>query len=123
MVRQMINEWLLWSFKVNASGFLSGGDWITFFLSDHCMEDAILQGCPKLEIYNSNFTINFGEWALGFCGEVYDKDNPSSLCLRDRPLQSVTSLDLSNRCIHNLVNKVSTSSLYSFFSPFSSFVN
>ncbi|KAH9804626.1 tubulin--tyrosine ligase-like protein 12 [Citrus sinensis] len=69
---------------------------------DHCMEDAILQGCPKLEIYNSNFTINFGEWALGFCGEVYDKDNPSSLCLRDRPLQSVTSLDLSNRCIHNL---------------------
>ncbi|KAH9804624.1 tubulin--tyrosine ligase-like protein 12 [Citrus sinensis] len=72
---------------------------------DHCMEDAILQGCPKLEIYNSNFTINFGEWALGFCGEVYDKDNPSSLCLRDRPLQSVTSLDLSNRCIHNLVNK------------------
>lgn len=118
MVRQMINEWLLWPFKVNASGFLSGGDWITFFFSDHCMEDAILQGCPKLEIYNSNFTINFGEWALGFCGEVYDKDNPSSLCLRDHPLQSVTSLDLSNRCIHNLVNKVSTSSPYSFFFPF-----
>ncbi|KAH9652703.1 tubulin--tyrosine ligase-like protein 12 [Citrus sinensis] len=72
---------------------------------DHRMEDAILQGCPKLEIYNSNFTINFGEWALGFCGEVYDKDYPNSLCLRDRPLQSVTSLDFSNRCIHNLVNK------------------
>ncbi|KAI9191719.1 hypothetical protein LWI28_012507 [Acer negundo] len=73
--------------------------------SDHHMEDAILQGCPRLEIYNSCFTRNFGEWALGYCGDVYGKDNPSSLHQSDHPLHSVTSLDLSDRCIHNLVNK------------------
>ncbi|KAL5768517.1 hypothetical protein ACOSP7_015062 [Xanthoceras sorbifolium] len=73
--------------------------------SDCHMEDAILKECSKLEIYNSRFTCNFGEWALGFCGDVYGKDNPSSLHQSDHPLQSVTSLDLSNRCIHNLVNK------------------
>lgn len=70
------------------------------------MEDAILQGCPKLEIYNSRFTRNFGEWALGFCADVYGKDNPASSHQGDLPLQSVTSLDLSNRGIHNLINKV-----------------
>lgn len=72
------------------------------------MEVAILQGCPRLEIFNSYFTSKFGEWALCFCGEVYVKDKPSSLQQNDHPLQSVTSLDLSDRCIHNLLNKVST---------------
>ncbi|XP_022731024.1 tubulin--tyrosine ligase-like protein 12 [Durio zibethinus] len=74
------------------------------------MEVAILQGCPKLEIYNSRFTCNFGELALGFCADVYGKDNPGSSHQGDLALQSVTSLDLSNRCIHNLINKA--------FSPF-----
>ncbi|KAK2645229.1 hypothetical protein Ddye_020424 [Dipteronia dyeriana] len=73
--------------------------------SDHHMDDAILQGCLRLEIYNSRFTRNFGEWAFGFCGDVYRKDNPSCLHQSDHPLQSVISLDLSDRCIHNLVNK------------------
>lgn len=72
------------------------------------MEDAILQRCSRLEIYNSHFTSNFGEWALGFCGGVYDKDNLGCVNQGDFQLQNVTSLDLSNRCIHSLVNKVST---------------
>ncbi|KAE8664349.1 hypothetical protein F3Y22_tig00112800pilonHSYRG00050 [Hibiscus syriacus] len=78
--------------------------------SDCGMEDAILRECPKLEIYNSSFTRNFGAWALGFSADVYGKDNPGSGHLGDLPLQSVTSLDLSNRGIHNLINKA--------FSPF-----
>ena len=74
--------------------------------SDGGMEDAILRGCPNLEIYNSSFTRNFGEWALGFCADVYGKDDPGSSHQGDLALQSVTSLDLSSRCIHNLINKV-----------------
>ncbi|XP_024017140.1 tubulin--tyrosine ligase-like protein 12 [Morus notabilis] len=70
------------------------------------LADKVLQGLPNLEIYNSKFTSNYGEWALGFCGEVYDKENPGSGKLQDDPsLQRITSLDLSNRCIHNLIDK------------------
>ncbi|CAK9138508.1 unnamed protein product [Ilex paraguariensis] len=69
------------------------------------MADTIFQGCPKLEIYNSRFTPNFGEWALGFCGGIYGKDNPGSAHQGGHPLRSVTSLDLSNRCIQNLIRK------------------
>ncbi|KAA8523324.1 hypothetical protein F0562_009747 [Nyssa sinensis] len=72
---------------------------------DDLMADTILQGCPRLEIYNSCFTHNFGEWALGFCGGIYDKDNPGCFHQSDCPLQSVTSLDLSSRHIHNLINE------------------
>lgn len=70
------------------------------------MEDTILQGCSRLEIYNSNFTSNFDEFALGFCGGVYGKENSGSIHRYGRPLQSVTSLDLSKRCIHNVRQKV-----------------
>lgn len=77
------------------------------------MEEKILEGCPELEIYNSRFTCNFGEWALGFCGGLYDKENPGSANQNDdRPLQEITSLDLSNRCIHNLIKKVWAPTLY-----------
>ncbi|KAK3040364.1 hypothetical protein RJ639_026769, partial [Escallonia herrerae] len=69
------------------------------------MAGIVLNGCPRLEIYNSCFTSNFGEWALGFCGGIYEKDNPISADQNDHPFQSLTSLDLSNRCIHNLINK------------------
>lgn len=79
------------------------------------MEYAILQGCPRLEIYNSRFTHNFGEWALGYCGDVYGKDNPSSLHQSDHCLHSVTSVDLSNRFICNLANKVC---MFLFIFPF-----
>lgn len=72
---------------------------------DGCMADTIFKGCPGLEIYNSCFTSNFGEWALGFCGGVYEKDNPCPIHQDNHPLQSVTSLDLSNRSIHSLINK------------------
>lgn len=67
------------------------------------MTDAILQAFPKLEIFNSHFTSNYGEWALGFCAGIYGKENPGSDA--GDQLQNVTSLDLSDRCIHNLNNK------------------
>ncbi|XP_059283863.1 uncharacterized protein LOC132037376 isoform X1 [Lycium ferocissimum] len=68
-------------------------------------EAVIIQGCPSLEICNSKFTSNYGEWALGFCGEIYDKDNAGCAHQRDHPSASVTSLDLSNRSIRDLINK------------------
>lgn len=79
------------------------------------MADAILQGCPKLEIYNSHFTANYGKWALGFCGGIYEKENPGYDLQGDRRLGSLTSLDLSNRSIHNLINKVSAVYHLTFF--------
>lgn len=72
---------------------------------DDQLADRVLQGLPRLEIYNSHFTAKFGGWALGFCGGVYEKDNPGSVHESDHQLESVSSLDLSNRCIHNLINK------------------
>ncbi|KAH0653127.1 hypothetical protein KY290_031414 [Solanum tuberosum] len=75
------------------------------FLEHSNSEAAIIQGCPSLEICNSKFTSNYGEWALGFCGGIYDKDNADCAHQRDHPLESVTSLDLSNRFIRNLMNK------------------
>lgn len=70
------------------------------------MTDRILQASPRLEILNSHFTRNFSEWALGFCGGLYEKDNPGHLHESNQhPLLGVTSLNLSNRCIHNLVDK------------------
>lgn len=70
------------------------------------MADAIFEGCSSLEIYNSCFTCNFGEWALGFCGGIYGKDNSGFSHQTDHPLGSITFLDLSNRSIHKLINKV-----------------
>lgn len=82
------------------------------------MADKVLQGSPDLEIYNSKFTPSYGEWALGFCGEVYDKENPGrSNPQDDASLQRITSLDLSNRNIHNLVNKVFTFSIFPLYIP------
>ncbi|KAM3693701.1 hypothetical protein ACJW31_07G003500 [Castanea mollissima] len=72
---------------------------------DSQLENRVLQGLPKLEIYNSRFTAKFGAWALGFCGGVYGKDNPGSIHEGDHQLESVSSLDLSDRCIHNLISK------------------
>ncbi|GFP85500.1 tubulin--tyrosine ligase-like protein 12 [Phtheirospermum japonicum] len=77
---------------------------------DNYLEDSILLNCPELEIYNSLFTPKYAHWALGFCGGLYEKDSPGDSYQSDNLLQSVTSLDLSNRCIHNLINKA--------FSPF-----
>ncbi|KAG8376229.1 hypothetical protein BUALT_Bualt09G0041300 [Buddleja alternifolia] len=74
-------------------------------IGDNYLEDAILLNCPELEIYNSRFTPKYGGWALGFCGGLYEKDNPEGSHQSDHPLQSVTSLDISNRCIQNLITK------------------
>lgn len=77
-----------------------------FLLSAKDLEARILGCCPELEIYNSKFTPKYGKWALGFCGGLYEKDNPGGSDESDHELQRVTSLDLSNRCIQNLISKV-----------------
>ncbi|KAK7281295.1 hypothetical protein RIF29_09135 [Crotalaria pallida] len=74
-------------------------------ICDGELSDAVVKELPELEIYNSVFTNNFGEWALGFCAGIYGKDNPGNVDQSDKPLQSVSTLDLSNRNIHNLINK------------------
>ncbi|CAA0807155.1 Unknown protein [Striga hermonthica] len=72
---------------------------------ENYLEDIILLNCPELEIYNSHFTPKYGHWALGFCGGLYDVSNPGGSCESDNQLQSITSLDLSNRGIRNLITK------------------
>ncbi|XP_019052172.1 PREDICTED: uncharacterized protein LOC104591044 [Nelumbo nucifera] len=69
------------------------------------MRNAIIQGVPRLEIFNSCFTSKFGQWAFGFCGGIFGKDNPGCFDNTAHALESLTSLDLSNRCIHSLFNK------------------
>lgn len=69
-------------------------------------EETVVQAFPKLEIFNSHFTSNYGEWALGFCGGIYGKDNPGCALENEHPLQNLTSLDLSNRGIRSFRNKV-----------------
>lgn len=87
----------------------------SFSSLDSNSEAAIIQGCPSLEICNSKFTSNYGEWALGFCGGIYDKDNADCAHQRDHPLETVTSLDLSNRSIRNLMNKVRPIQTFTYF--------
>lgn len=77
-----------------------------FTSSESELAGIVLKELLELEIYNSTFTSNFGEWALGFCAGIYGKDNPANADQADSPLQSVSDLDLSNRNIHNLINKV-----------------
>ncbi|KAK6941297.1 Tubulin-tyrosine ligase/Tubulin polyglutamylase [Dillenia turbinata] len=77
---------------------------------DGYMADTILQECSSLEIYNSRFTSSFSEWALGFCAGLYGKENPGCVNQRNHPLHGVTSLNISNRGINNLINKAFSSS-------------
>lgn len=79
---------------------------ICFDFSITDFEDAIIQGCPQLEILNSRFTRNYGDWALGFCGDIYVKENSGADCSGDGSFEGITSLDLSGRGIHNLIQKV-----------------
>ncbi|KAK7411851.1 hypothetical protein VNO78_03294 [Psophocarpus tetragonolobus] len=72
---------------------------------DSDLAGVILKELPELEIYNSTFTSNFGEWALGFCAGLYGNDNPGNADQADTPLHTVSDLDLSNRNIHNLIKK------------------
>ncbi|KAK1280292.1 hypothetical protein QJS04_geneDACA004914 [Acorus gramineus] len=48
---------------------------------------------------------NYTEWALGFCGGVYGIDNPGLLPYEYHSLEGITTLDLSDRCIHGLSTK------------------
>lgn len=70
------------------------------------MADVVLKELPELEIYNSTFTSNFSLWALGFVAGIYGKDNPGGTDQDDFPLRNVSSLDLSDRKIQNLINEV-----------------
>ncbi|KAK1408538.1 hypothetical protein QVD17_40399 [Tagetes erecta] len=72
---------------------------------DDSVADVIIHSCPCLEILNSSFTRKYTGWALGFCGGIYDKENPGCGLDTGRSLQELTSLDLSNRRIHSLKNK------------------
>lgn len=63
---------------------------------------AILDLIPGLEIYNSCFTRNSAEWALGFCGDIFGMDNSGFSLDTAYSLEGITMLDLSNRCIHSL---------------------
>lgn len=76
-------------------------------ISENCRytADTVLKLSPRLEIFSSKFTTNFGEWALGFCGGIYGKDNPGCMEQVNGSLQNVTTLDLSDRCINNLISQ------------------
>ncbi|XP_039144964.1 tubulin--tyrosine ligase-like protein 12 [Dioscorea cayenensis subsp. rotundata] len=63
---------------------------------------AIFNCNPGLEILNSQFTGNAGEWALGFCSGMFCMENPFCSHAVINPLESITVLDLSNRCIRKL---------------------
>ncbi|KAJ4767734.1 Tubulin-tyrosine ligase family protein [Rhynchospora pubera] len=63
---------------------------------------AITESLPGLEIYNSCFTTTFGSWALSFCGGVIGPDNVDFAMGISPTLNEITTLDLSNRCIHKL---------------------
>lgn len=77
-----------------------------FSSSDDSVADVITNGCMELEILNSTFTRKYTEWALGFCGGIFDQDNPGCGHGNDQSSQGLTSLDLKNRRIHSLQNKV-----------------
>ncbi|KAM0026653.1 putative tubulin-tyrosine ligase/Tubulin polyglutamylase, leucine-rich repeat domain superfamily [Helianthus debilis subsp. tardiflorus] len=72
---------------------------------DDSVAEAVIHNCPSLEILNSSFTRNYAGWAFGFCGGIYDEENPGCGLDADRSLQGLTSLDLSNRHIYSLQNK------------------
>eukprot|EP01018_Ginkgo_biloba_P004957 Gb_30069 [translate_table: standard] len=70
------------------------------------LRSAILDTLPQLEIYNSQFTHNYSQWALGFCAGIYGADRPLCTGEESQLLKNVKELDLSNRSIHSLSNKV-----------------
>ncbi|WOL02637.1 tubulin--tyrosine ligase-like protein 12 [Canna indica] len=63
---------------------------------------AILDGIPGLEIYNSCFTSKFGKWALGFCGGIFNEENPGCSSDYSGLLENITTLDISNRSVRDL---------------------
>lgn len=68
--------------------------------------EAILQSISGLEIYNSHFMECFSHWALGFCGRIYGIENPCSSEFDIHPLKDITDLNLSDRHIDRLSDKV-----------------
>ncbi|KAF8718184.1 hypothetical protein HU200_025675 [Digitaria exilis] len=65
------------------------------------IDKAVLDGLSDLEIYNSHFTSKAGEWALSFCADIVGADNPCS-SVESKMLESIVTIDLSDRCIHKL---------------------
>jgi tubulin--tyrosine ligase-like protein 12 len=76
------------------------------FVSGDALRNALLEHLPQLEIYNSQFTHNYSQWALGFCAGIYGAEKPVGTQQGTHILKDVKELDLSNRSIHNLTDKV-----------------
>lgn len=76
------------------------------------VDEGVLDALPELEIYNSRFTRNAKEWALGFCGDIVGAENPC-LSVESISLENVVTLDLSDRSIHKLPEVFSSSKLAS----------
>ncbi|CAN6296299.1 unnamed protein product [Urochloa humidicola] len=74
------------------------------------IDKAVLDGLSELEIYNSHFTSKAGEWALSFCADMVGADNPCS-SVESTLLESIVTIDLSDRCIHKLPEVFSPSKL------------
>lgn len=70
------------------------------------LEDLILSVLPQLEIYNSKFTENYGKWAVSRCCGIYSEETPSNNMFAVDALKDVKVLDLSNRNIRILHQKV-----------------
>lgn len=70
------------------------------------LRNTLLEYLPELEIYNSQFTTNYSAWALGFCAGIYGAEKPFGTQQGTHILKDVKELDLSNRSIHNLSDKV-----------------
>ncbi|KAH9298585.1 hypothetical protein KI387_030267, partial [Taxus chinensis] len=78
-------------------------------VSKYCgtdLRNVILQLSPQLEIYNSQFTIHYGQWALGFCAGIYGAEKPVNTEQSGCPLKDVKEIDLSNRSIHYISTTV-----------------
>ncbi|GJX00283.1 tubulin--tyrosine ligase-like protein 12 [Tanacetum coccineum] len=73
--------------------------------NDDYVADSIIHVCLNLDLLSSSFTRKYTEWALGFYGGIYDQENPGCGHDNDHSLQDLSSLDLSNRRIHSLLNK------------------
>ncbi|WVZ55677.1 hypothetical protein U9M48_006308 [Paspalum notatum var. saurae] len=70
----------------------------------------VLDGLSGLEIYNSHFTSKAGEWALGFCADIVGADSPT-FSVECTLLESIETIDLSDRGIHKLPEAFSPTKL------------
>lgn len=61
------------------------------------LRTSILSCTKNLEVYNSQVTENYSEWAVGFCCGFYGPESPIGVADSECPFREVGELDLSNR--------------------------